>query len=169
MKIASQLVQFQEKDSDCLTRTLFPVNIRLLRTNKSYAKIITDAVTHMTNVLYTEFSDYAELKGISGANVGIPFNLIVVKDTPDLVMINPEITANTPDTVTVTSNCGSLCLAEPVTTERCAEITVKYRTVEGVMREKIFAASVYSEFYHSKTATIQHEVDHNAGVLITSK
>ena len=62
----------------------------------------------MLEILNTKFSDYTKLQGISGANVGIPFNIIIVRDLDNyIIMINPEILSKSKETKLVKSNCGS--------------------------------------------------------------
>lgn len=172
MKVANSMVQYKEEHSDCLTRKLFPVNIRLLKENTEYKEMIKDIVKNMLKLINTEFEDYGKLRGISGANLGIPFNIIVVKgswkDSVPVVMINPEITwRSISDTTTVKSNCGSLCLSEPVEVSRYKRIKVKYYMLDGEDKEELFSMDKRHKAYHESTPTIQHEIDHNNGVLIT--
>ena len=91
-KIAKALVQVDEHDSEILIRPCFPVNIRLMKTNVGYFNVVEQAINHMKGVIQTKFSDYAALQGISGANVGIPFNIIIIYyDGKLLTMLNPVV------------------------------------------------------------------------------
>jgi len=164
MKIKEQLLHIDEQQSHMLEVPLFDVNMRLYMSNKRYKKIVTDAISHMCKVLNTKFSDYPELKGISGANVGIPFNLVVVKkdDGTHLVMINPKITKYGRHTKIVKSNCGSINLKEPIKVRRWKFIKAVYHDLGGAVVEDTFTDKDYA-------FTVQHEVDHNRGITILTE
>lgn len=163
MKINTALVQVTEKCNKILTTPCHAVNMRLVRSNESYRKIIVNIIQHMLSVLCTKFSDYAELKGISGANVGIPFNIVIVKQKERyLVMINPEILAKSKETYKAMSNCGSINLEKSIEVVRHKEVLVRYTPYEN----DTFLSPIEKVF---TSATIQHEVEHNLGILITSK
>lgn len=161
--IKGSLVQIGELDSDKMLKTKFSgVHIRLLKENPTYAAIINEIVDYMEEVLDTKFKDYATLKGISGANVGIPINIIiVVTDDGNIVMLNPEIQRKSSAKREVTSNCGSLRLENPIKVSRHKWITVSYFDLEGESTTEKFEGAV--------AATIQHEIDHNMGILITDR
>lgn len=170
MKVAEHIVQDGEKHDDCLHRRLFDVNMRLFNTNGSYREIIDDIIHHMCDVFYNDFEDYASLKGISGANVGIPFNIVVISTSNDannidaltdfLIMINPQIVDDSGETVVKKSNCGSVNLPKSIDVERYTWVRVAYYDENGKHVVKKFTK--YS-------GTVQHEIEHNLGILITDK
>lgn len=160
---------------------MFPVIIRLFESSGTYKKIILDSLDYMMEVTTKKFRDYPEVKGISGANVGIPFNLVVIKVckigeyVPDdlkgltikykgyhfLHMINPKIVDHTTRTFRAVTNCGSIRLEKPITVERFKWVQVTFYTREGQIRRSVIERPI--------TGTAQHEIDHNNGVLITDR
>lgn len=165
LKIKSCLVQ----DGECYDYTLHnashPVNIRLLKNNPSYLSLIRSVISHMLDIFETDFDDYAELQGLSGANVGVPFNIVILTiDNKPLVMINPEIIKKSKDTKTVTSNCGSINLTESIKVKRWKKVRVRY------VPFNVSKANLFNVIERSfSTGTVQHEIDHNLGILITDK
>ena len=162
-KINSALVQINEQECDILKRPCFQVNIRLMKENKSYFEIISNIVDYMKIIMDTKFSDYNNLQGLSGANVGIPFNIVIIyHKNKQVVMLNPVIIKKSDECRTVLSNCGSINLKEPIEVSRFTEVLVRYIpfTMNGDLKyqEKIF-----------KSGTVQHEIEHNLGILITDK
>jgi peptide deformylase len=156
MIIQEYLVQNGEPDDDCLHRPLLPVNMRLFRNNVEYRSVVLAAVAHLRTVAATRFDNYPKLQGISGANVGVPFNIVIVNDR---VMLNPCIMWMSEKTRDVISNCGSLCLSSPVPVTRAKSIRVSFYTLNG--------SNMLIQFYGSEAATVQHEIEHNNGKLIT--
>lgn len=162
-KIAKALVQVGEDDSEILIRPCFPVNIRLMRTNVGYFNVVAQVINHMKGVIQTKFSDYTALQGISGANVGIPFNIIIIYyDGKLLTMLNPVIISKSKETKTTLSNCGSINLKEPIKVTRHISVTVRYVPF-------IDASCLEYEEKVFKSGTVQHEIEHNLGILITNK
>lgn len=161
IKVSDNLVQKDEEQSDYLVRQLFNVNIRLFNINQSYRKIIIDICNYMEKVLKQDYSDYNKLSGISGANVGIPYNIIIALiDEKPVIMINPTITRVSKKKISLQSNCGSLKLPASFPVERREWLEVSFYDIDGKHKiEKFYAIS--------GGATIQHEIDHNRGVLIT--
>lgn len=162
-KIVTALVQVGEHAAEILRRPCFPVNLRLMRNNPGYFKIISDIVAHMKLVMATKFSDYAHLQGISGANVGIPFNIVIIYHKEKmLVMLNPVVISKSKLSKVTLSNCGSINLAKPIKVRRATEVTVRYVPFTGdpclEHKEEIF-----------KSGTVQHEIEHNLGILIIDK
>jgi peptide deformylase len=106
---------------------------------------------------------------MSSANAGLAFNIIGItlnrnkKDEWSLIMINPEITYYSDDKAVTLSNCGSLTLNEPIELERSIEIRVSYYQEDGNYMKNVKFIRETGAF------TIQHEVDHNLGILITDK
>jgi|WetSurMetagenome_2_1015567.scaffolds.fasta_scaffold06573_6 peptide deformylase len=160
LKIRNDLVQDGELHDDYLHRRLFPVNIRLYQNNGHYYAMIHSIVGYMKRILETKYDDYTSLKGISGANIGVPFNIIVVKNASDyLVMLNPSIDY-AKGNQQVSSNCGSLVLPKPIPVMRAEDIVVSYCNLEGRIR-------TFNTSNKQLSATLQHEILHNMGKLIT--
>ncbi|HLD91010.1 MAG TPA: peptide deformylase [Patescibacteria group bacterium] len=168
-KVARYLIQNGEFQDDVLHRTCFPVNIRLLKENWSYMHIIEGIISHMLEVMEEKFSDYPKCQGISGANVGIPFNIVIIKSRKgNIVMLNPEIIAHSSETVATESNCGSINLEEKIIVTRYKEVTVKY--IDWPEEEDFEVIGSFNEQIKTfKSGTVQHEIDHNNGILIIDR
>lgn len=157
--IKDYMVQIREQQNETLTRKLHDVNIRLYNNNKEYRKIVKSIIDLMSRILYMDFTDYPSLKGVSGANVGIPFNIIVIKiNEVTKQMLNPAIIKKTGKDIELTSNCGSLLLSEDVTVLRSEIIEVVYYDLNG--DKKI------EKFSRNNGFTIQHEIEHNLGITL---
>ena len=177
--IAQYLVQekMEEEDTDILHRKLFNVNMRLYNSNVEYKNVIKKVIKYMREVICTEFDDYAELRGLSGANVGIPLNIIAIKVKnkkglpPNLKVasqytivfffLNPKIVKHSRKTTIIESNCGSINLSTSVKVVRYDWIELESYDLSGKKQ--------LERYNKPLSLTIQHEVDHNAGVLITDK
>jgi len=161
--IRNFIVQDGEDDNDILHRKLFDVNIRLFSINKKYRKLILNIVSYMKKTAKKKFEDYTSAKGISGANVGIPFNIISVlnKNNRWDFFLNPEFLKKSTEKEIVKSNCGSLLLKESIKVKRHKWIELEYYNLKGKKEVKYFDGQ-YGR-------TIQHEVDHNNGILIINK
>jgi len=155
------IVQDKEDGDDILHNELFNVNMRLFNTNKKHNKLILNIVNYMEKIAKKKFKDYTSAKGISGANVGVPFNIIGVKNKKNKwdFFINPTYLKKSPIKKTVKSNCGSLCLEKPIETDRCVWIKIEYYDLKGQKKIEYFSGPYGN--------TIQHEIDHNKGILIT--
>jgi len=165
-----------------LGRKLFKVNMRLFKSSNGYADIISHIIGYMIGCIDNKYA----VKGISGANIGVPFNIVVVKVTDDnykklsmeekevittydllylkgnfISMINPVIKSRSKKTFTTISNCGSVVLDTPIQIERNEWVVVEFYDAEG---EKHIV-----QFGKPLTGTIQHEIEHNRGILITDK
>lgn len=157
-----------KEDVQFLRKVLFPVNIRLLQTSDEYKHIIQECCDYLSKMVLTKCDGYKLPHGMSGANLAIPFNIIAIAENRNCdeatsrVMINPKILAYQGKPVQTTSNCGSLTLEEPIKVWRWPQIIVEYYEIWG---EKVqyHANQTYGSF------TIQHEVDHNNGLLITDR
>lgn len=174
-----------EFDRDCLHRKLFSVNMRLFHASEWYHNQIRDLLRHLAWILQQKWEDYGSAPdggkyGISGANLGIPYNVIgfwadksVCDRTswgacPDdkgrvpVVMINPVIEARSQEMVETKSNCGSIKFKEKIPVRRHRWVDVSWHDAKGTRHTKRFTG---------KTGgfTIQHEVDHNLGILITDR
>lgn len=153
-------MQFPE-DQDILTRKLFDVNMRLFHSSKAYRLIVLESCQYLRWCTDTEKEGYKKPHGYSGANAGIPWNIIAVKvgEYPD-VMINPKIINGRGAIKKVNTNCGSLTLDAPITIYREEFVTVEWYNTDGVFQR--------AEFGPTPGFTIQHEIQHNLGTLITS-
>ena len=140
-------------DRDILTRKLFDVNMRLFEDNPLYCKVVRDCAEYIRLCATTEKDGYKKPHGYSGANAGIPFNIIALAD--GTVMLNPKIIWAEGERV-IETNCGSLMLDKPITVKRHNRIAFIYYDLNGRRHDE--------EGYWP---TVQHEVDHNLGILIT--
>ncbi len=144
-------------EKDILTRRLFDVNMRLFHANSEYRSLVQCVCDWIRECAMTEAVGYKPPHGYSGANAGIPWNIIALAD--GTVMINPKIVDNGGGTIRYSeSNCGSLMLDKPIEIWRWANITVDYFDREG--------SSCRVTGY---LPTVQHEIDHNNGILITDR
>jgi peptide deformylase len=143
-------------ERDILTRKGFDVNMRLFESSPGYRDIILEVVSYIKRLATTEREGYKKPHGFSGANVGIPLNIIALAD--GTVMLNPTYYPTRTDTRVSVSNCGSLLLEKPITIRRYAEVRVKWFDLDGRQQVK-------TGYY----PTEQHEVDHNNGILITDR
>ena len=152
------------EDKDILTRKLFDVNIRLFWGKSEYHTLITNICRFIAKSSMTEKKGYKKPHGWSGANAGIPFNIIAVnRNNKTDVMINPKILKSYGRKIKSESNCGSLTLEKPIEIFRDEFIDIEYYTMVGV---KI----IEKEIGRSQGGfTIQHEIEHNLGILITDK
>jgi len=175
--IVKYLVQdrMTSEDNEILHRKGFNVNMRLFKESKGYRKIVLEIIMYMGRISKKEFPDYPQVRGISGANIGIPLNIIGVRFARDIsddtlsvrkgemyFMINPEISKDggySKEIKTINSNCGSIRLSEKIKVTRHMWVKVKYFDIAGKAHLRTFRAP--------EAFTIQHEIDHNSGILIT--
>jgi peptide deformylase len=114
----------------------------------------------------TEKEGYKKPHGMSSANVGTAFNIIGItmhRNTDKeycLIMINPKIIKYYNPLIKTNSNCGSLTLEKPIKVPRWYEIDVEYYDRDGKKHQENFTKE-------NGAYTIQHEIDHNKGILIT--
>lgn len=154
------------EDQPYLRRGLFDVNMRLFHANAHYANTVHECCHHITRLCLTQFEGYKLPHGMSAANAGIPWNIIGIahnRGTSDArcsIMINPHIIRGIGTKISQQSNCGSIRLAEPITVYRWPEIELDWYNADGGRCRAIWAENA---------ATIQHEVDHNNGLLITDR
>jgi len=156
------------EDQIYLKTKAFPVNMRLYHSSSDYRDLIDQCVTLIRKYAVAEYSDYKKPHGMSGANLAIPFNIIgVVVNRGDqkresvLTMINPVILEAKGEHISK-SNCGSIRLEEPIDVKRHDYIRVEYFDWAGHKQLKDFLR-------YNGGDTIQHEIDHNNGVLITDR
>ena len=101
---------------------------------------------------------YTKPKGWSGANAGIPFNIIATHKLG--VLINPKVW-NKREPIIVNSNCGSLTLQNSIEVTRYKYIDLLYNDVTNGDRQQLL------NYCGDDVFTIQHEVEHNLGILIS--
>jgi peptide deformylase len=155
------------EDLPFLKIKLFDVNMRLFASSCSYRHMIKVCCDLIKEAALIPFEDYKKPHGMSGANVGIPFNIIgIVRDRGEKneccqIMINPKILKRYGDLVEVQSNCGSIRLKEPIKVKRHQFIDLEWFSIFGNKR------SIIGINPDNQSLTIQHEVEHNLGILIT--
>lgn len=156
-----------EEDNIYLKSKHFPVNMRLFKTSQQYKDIILQQCQYISDLCLAKADGYKLPHGMSSANAGLAFNIIGVainRNTDKaycLIMINPIITYYSDEKVTTLSNCGSLTLEDPINIQRSKEIRVSYYQEDGNFMQNVKFIRETGAF------TIQHEVDHNLGILIT--
>jgi len=109
--------------------------------------------------------------GLAAPQIGLNINLIVIdatplaKDEPELadfkkVFINPKITFNTDDSVSIEEGCLSVPgINESV--NRCADLTIEYYDENFEKKTE-----VYKDY---KAIVVQHEFDHLKGIMFVDK
>lgn len=161
MKITNHVVQLGHEYDAVLTDQLFPVDILLYKSSAQYNMLIQSVKEYMEWIMQQTPEDYTPVRGISGANLGIPWNIIgIVYPDGNKVYLNPMIHYYSAEEEIVMSNCGSLRLPEPIPVRRSKEIFWSYYDMKGERHE---AKATRRE----QGFTIQHEIDHNQGILIT--
>ena len=161
-----------KEDQDILTRRLFDVNMRLFHSSPEYRKIVLGVCEYIVLQTKTKREGYKKPHGFSGANAGIPFNIIGYwknwTTNPEEggsvnIMINPKILKFYGKKIISKSNCGSIILKEPVDVVRDEFIDVEFYNTSG---KKVLLEGVSRE---QCGLTIQHEIEHNNGILILDK
>lgn len=153
------------EEKEFLTSKLFDVNMRLFESAPEYRAIVRQACDYLRWWCQNPKEGYKAPHGVSGANAGIPWNIIAYNraNVAPMVMINPKILKEYGKDIESESNCGSLTLKEPIKIVRKEFIDIEFYDTSG--------------FKHTWTIvdrkngglTIQHEVDHNLGILITDR
>jgi peptide deformylase len=103
--------------------------------------------------------------GISCANLGMAYNIIGfgTEGNRKRFLINPEIIdAEKIELTTTKSNCGSLHLKEKIPVNRPKWVTVRFYDINGELHEETFTGKTGGY-------TVQHEIDHCNGILITDR
>lgn len=145
-----------EFDQDILTREQFDVNLRLCRTSPCYRSIVESCCNYIRECATTTRNGYKKPHSFSGANAGIPFRIIALAD--GTVMINPFVSDRSDTRRQSESNCGSLTLDKPIKIWRYSSVDVTYFDIDG----KKYQIKGY-------LPTVQHEIDHCDGILITDR
>lgn len=157
-----------KEDIIYLKSKLFPVNMRLFKTSKEYKKIILDQCDYLANLVLTKMDGYKKPHGMSSANAGLSFNIIAICENRNLwnedakIMINPKILKEFGELEECLTNCGSLTLNKPIKIKRYPNITIEYYNLRGD-----YCKDNYTR--NNGSLTIQHEIDHNLGILITDR
>lgn len=155
-----------EEDLVYLKTNHFPVNMRLFKTSQEYKNIILLQCKYIQQCCLETKEGYKKPHGMSSANVGLSFNIIGITKNRNTnkeycqIMINPEIIKLEGNIVDAISNCGSITLEKPIIIKRNLECLVKYYDMEGNLHEEKFNRA-------NGSFTIQHEIQHNQGILIT--
>lgn len=155
------------EDVPYLRTKLLDVNMRLYRANEDYAGVVMEACKHITNHCLEKLEGYKLPHGTSGANLGIPWNIIGIamnrgaENATCLIMINPRIISRWGERIS-DSNCGSIRLPAPIKVKRSEEIHASWFSTEGTRLDGHF-------YPDTGSFTIQHEIDHNNGILITDR
>lgn len=167
MKHEDYITHIKNKEDEVyLRQEHFPVNMRLFATSPEYKAIILQQCDYIRSLCLDTKDGYKKPHGMSSANAGLAFNIIGITrnrnqaDEFCQIMINPVIDELQGYPVETKSNCGSLTLKEPITLLRKPKISVKYYTEKGSYHKEWFNRSEGS-------FTIQHEINHNLGILIT--
>ncbi len=156
------------EDIPYLRSKLLDVNMRLFKSNPAYRKLVLQAAHLIGEHSITKMEGYKLPHGTSGANLGIPWNIIAIvknrgtKDSYYSLMINPRIVQYDGEEVSTLSNCGSIRLLDPIKVIRYERVLVEWFDVDGNFHREMFLP-------HNGSFTIQHEIDHNLGILITDR
>lgn len=155
-----------EEDLVYLKTKHFPVNMRLFKTSPEYKNIILQQCNYIRERCLDTIEGYKKPHGMSSANLGLAHNIIGItknrnKDNEYCqIMINPVILDVDNNFIESLSNCGSLTLEKPIKLKRYYNILVNWFDEEGEEHTADFTREIGG-------FTIQHEVDHNNGILIT--
>jgi len=151
-----------------LKSKLLPVNIRLMKSSSEYKDLILQQCNYIKFLALTTMDGYKKPHGMSAANAGLAFNIIGIvknrsrKDEFCKILINPEIKEYLGDYIPVKTNCGSVILDNPIEIYRYETVDVCYCDENGNVWRHLFSRK-------DGSLTIQHEVDHNNGILITDR
>lgn len=157
-----------EEDLVYLKTKHFPVNMRLFNTSPEYKELILAQCNYIRKLALTKMDGYKKPHGLSSANAGLAFNIIGVvlnRNTEHescKILINPIIKEYLGEIIETTTNCGSVTLKNPIKVNRNTVINVCYYDEAGKIWRHDFGREIGS-------FTIQHEVDHNNGILIIDK
>ena len=155
-----------EEDNIYLKSKHFPVNMRLFKTSEPYKNIVLQQCNYIRELCLDVKEGYKKPHGMSSANAGLAFNIIGItrnrlqNNEYCKILINPTIIAYAGELIETTSNCGSITLKNPIKLIRHNDVIVNYFDEKG---------NEFTEMFNrdSGSFTIQHEVDHNNGILIT--
>lgn len=173
MKIDDKIMFIDRKEDEPYLRTpLLDVSMRLYgkgEDHNPYAILVKKACMLIAGAALAHYEDYSDPYGMSGANCGIPWNIIaVVKHRREgelataQLMLNPKIIAHSEEQTEAYSNCGSIRLKKNIWIKRWNWVRVGWYDLKGEYQEAFFRQE-------DGGFTIQHEIEHNQGVLITDK
>lgn len=166
MKIAEMIVQLGEEHDQALHMAAAPVNMRLFRSNPYYRMLILRIDDMMRRMMKMKYEDYAAVRGISGANIGVPLNIVVINTKEDpKTFLNPKVVSASDEMRTAKSNCGSLNLPKSIAVKRHEWVEVEYYDCAGDKHTETFTMGEGTV----PSGTLQHEIDHNLGILITDR
>lgn len=154
------------EDTVYLKNKHFPVNMRLFHSSREYKAIILQQCKYIRSLCLDEKEGYKKPHGMSSANAGLAFNIIGITRNRNKgneyceIMINPVIKAHSRHKIESDSNCGSLTLPESIKVQRFEWVDVEWYDENGQYHGGTF-------FRENGGLTIQHEIDHNLGILIT--
>ena len=142
--------------------------MRLFKTSEEYRNIILQCCNYLREICLNTQEGYKKPHGISGANLAIPFNIVGATRNRNedneycQIMINPIILSYSNNEVITQSNCGSLTLENSINVKRSSTIAVEYYDENG---------NIHYDTFNRKSSgfSIQHEVDHNNGILIIDR
>ena len=84
------------------------------------------------------------------------------------VFINPKILKTSDSKTIAASNCGSLNLPSPIKVNRHSWILIEWIDIKSKKHKEYFTTNrVTNHNILPIAATLQHEIDHNKGILIT--
>lgn len=155
-----------EEDEIYLRSKLLPVNMRLFETSPHYKALILAHCEYIRFLCLQKMDGYKKPHGMSSANAGLAFNIIGVtinRNTENeycAIMINPKIIDLQGEMVETTTNCGSITLKEPIKIKRYPFCVIEWYAEDGSYCTRGFQRE-------EGAFTIQHEIDHNLGILIT--
>jgi peptide deformylase len=155
-----------EEDIVYLKSKHFPVNMRLFYSSPEYKAIILQQCEYIKSLCLDTKEGYKKPHGMSSANAGLAFNIIGITKFRNQslefcqIMINPVILKYIGKKVNTLSNCGSLTLEDSILLKRFETVKVGFFNEEGIYKEEIYGRD-------NGSFTIQHEIDHNLGILIT--
>lgn len=157
------------KDEIYLKNKHFPVNMRLFKTSSEYKNIILQQCNYIRELCLNVKEGYKKPHGMSSANAGLSFNIIGITVNRNKfgeyceIMINPVYKPIKENGKSESlSNCGSLTLKSPIKINRWNMIEVTYYNEQGSHLKALYSSSLLGK-------TIQHEIDHNLGILITDR
>lgn len=135
-----------------------PEELKELRIKSKRVANIDDTCRHVCALLIDCMYENKGI-GLSAPQVGIHKRIIIIDNEGiPLVLINPEITEHSTNTVISEEGCLSIP-GHYQDKERPESITVKYRNLKGRPVKQTFTALI--------SRIIQHEIDHLDGILFT--
>jgi peptide deformylase len=169
MNISDYLTHVDNKeDTVFLKSVLFDVNIRLFNSNPIYRAVVAASCNLIRFAALNKMDGYKLPHGMSGANVGVPFNIIGIvknrgtKNAYCQIMINPKIKQYLGELIETDTNCGSIRLEKPIKIKRYESVHIEYFDESRKRKGEVINR-------YNGSFTVQHEVDHNLGILITDK